>query len=250
MTDRVAVLTGGTMFDELLGETLTPARVDYTAARPQWEAWFDAHPAPTNGALDARLADAGTRVGFVPVCRARGYFHLPTAEFVAALAGALRRLPGPYLEVGAGQGALARAVRAVGVPLIAADDGAWWPDALPPDVARMDVQTALTHHAPGTALVVWPPRNTHWPALFRATGSVCAYLIIGEGAGGMTGDDAAWAEAAGWSRTWLPDLAALGRCRLDADGTHHTRVLLVRRNINAFTAEAQRAQREDKESCL
>ncbi len=223
------------MFDELLGETLTPARIDYAAAQREWEAWFDAHPVPTNAALDARLADAGARAGFVPVCRARGYFHLPTVEFVAALAEVLRRLPGPYLEVGAGQGALARAVRAAGVPLIAADDGAWWPDNLPPDVAHEDISAALPRIAPGTVLAVWPPRETDWPALFRAMPSVCTYLVVGDGTGGMTGDTATWAEAAGWQNRWLPDLAACGRCRLDADGTRHTRALLARRG--AFTTE-------------
>lgn len=224
-----------TVFDDLLGETLTPTRVDYAAARQGWEAWFDVHPVPTNAALDARLANAGIRAGFVPVCRARGYFHLPTAEFIDALAGVLRRLPGPYLEVGAGGGALARAVRASGVPLLAADDGTWWPTALPPDVAREDVSTALARVAPGTALAAWPPRETDWPALFRAAPQVRAYLVVGNGAGGMTGNAATWAEAAGWQGTLLPDLAALGRCRLDADGAHHTRVLLARRN--AVTAK-------------
>ena len=150
--------------DTLLGETLAPARVDYATARGAWEAWFDAHPLPTNAALDERLAQAETRAGFLPVCRARGYYHLPTAEFVRALVRLLRSLPGPYLDVGAGQGAVARAVRAAGVPLIATDDGTWWPEGLPPDVERRDLANALTAHRPGTVLTVWPPRESDWPA--------------------------------------------------------------------------------------
>lgn len=220
--------------DELLGETLTPARVDYDAALQGWEAWLDAHPLPTNAALDARLADPLTRAGFVPVCRTRGVFHLPTAEFVRALAAVLRRLPGPYLEVGAGQGTLARAVRAAGVPLIATDDGTWWPDGLPDDVERRDFAGALATHHPATVLAVWPPRVSDWPARFRAAGetplgSVRAYLLVGDGPRGMTGADAAWIVSAGWRTFSLPRLAALGRCRLDADGGRHTRVLLARR---------------------
>lgn len=220
------------MFDDLLGETLAPVRVDYVAARRAWETWFDAHPVPTNAALDARLMDAGTRPGFVPVCRTRGYFHIPTTEFAHALAAVLRRLPGPYVEVGAGQGTLAQAVNIAGTRLIATDDGTWWPDnpaVHMAEVERAEVPAALATHTPGTVLAVWPPRDTDWPALFRASPSIQAYLLIGDGTGAMTGNTATWAGATGWRRVWLPHLAALGRCRLDADGTHHTRALLVRR---------------------
>lgn len=220
--------------DAMLGETLVPARVDYEAARRGWGAWLDAHPLPANADLDARLRDPATRAGFVPVCRARGLYHLPTAEFVAALAATLRRLPGPHIEIGAGRGVLARAVQAAGTPLIATDDGAWWPDALPDDVERLDLAAALAHHRPGTALAVWPPRGANWPAAFRVAPSVGAYLLVGDGPGGMTGDAAAWAAGAlragtGWHTASLPRLASLGRCRLDEGGATHTRVLLARR---------------------
>jgi len=229
------------MFDDLLGETLAPVRVDYIAAQRAWEEWFDRHMhaqvVPTNAALDARLAQAGTRAGFVPVCRTRGYFHIATREFVRALAAVLRRLPGPYVEIGAGRGALAQAMRGEGVPLIATDDGTWWAEmergvtdtGRAGDVERADVLTALATHHPGTVLAVWPPRDSDWPALFRATPGVRAYLLIGDGTGAMTGNAATWGAAPGWRRTWLPHLAALGRGRLDADGTRHTRALLVRK---------------------
>ncbi len=59
-------------FDALLGEALVPPRVPYDAAGRDWKAWLDAHPLPTNGALDARLRDPITRAGFVAICRARG----------------------------------------------------------------------------------------------------------------------------------------------------------------------------------
>jgi hypothetical protein len=216
-------------FDALLSESLSPARVPYDAASRAWEEWLAAHPLPTNAALDARLAAPETRAGFVAVCRARGIFHLPTVEFVAALVALLRRLPGPYLEVGAGRGDLARAVRAAGVPLTGTDDGSWWPDGLPGDVACCAVATVVARYEPGTALCIWPPRGTNWPAQFRACPCVRAYLIIGADQRGMTGDAAAWAGAPGWRRTWLPRLAARSRCRLDAEGERHTRALLVRR---------------------
>lgn len=216
-------------FDALLAESLAPARIPYDAASQSWEAWLAAHPLPTNAALDARLTDPATRTGFVAVCRARGIYHLPTAEFITALTVTLRRLPGPWLEVGAGRGDLARTVRERGVPIVATDDGTWWPDPLPDDVARCDVAAALARYRPGTVLCVWPPRGADWPALFRADPTVRAYLLIGEGPRGMTGPPAAWSGAPGWRRRWLPHLAALGRCRLDADGTLHTRALLARR---------------------
>lgn len=215
--------------DALLGESLAPARVPYDAAGRDWETWHRAHPLPTNAALDARLAEPATRAGFVAVCRVWGIYHLPTVEFVTALARMLKRLPGPCLEVGAGRGDLARALRAAGVPIAATDDGTWWPDPLPGDVERCAVAAALEQYRPGTVLCVWPPRGTDWPALFRATPSVRGYLLVGDGPCGMTGNAASWSGAAGWRRRALPRLAALGRCRLDADGLRHTQAMLVRR---------------------
>ena len=215
--------------DTLLDDSLAPARVSYDAAGCDWGAWLAAHPLPTNALLDARLADPATRAGFVAVCRAQGIYHLPTVEFVSALARILKRLPEPWLEVGAGRGDLTRALRAAGVPITATDDGAWWPERLPTDVERCAITDALKRYQPGTALCVWPPRGTNWPALFRAAPSVRAYLLIGDGPRGMTGDAASWSGAAGWRRRALPHLAALGRCRLDAEGNLHTHTLLIRR---------------------
>ncbi len=216
--------------DMLLGESLAPARISYDAAARDWETWLAARPVPTNVALDARLADPGARAGFVAVCRTRGIYHLPTVAFVAALAHILKRLPGPWLEVGAGQGNLARALRAIGVPITATDDGAWWPAPLPADVERYGVESALTRYQPGTVLCVWPPRGTDWPALFRAAPSVRAYLLIGNGPRGMTGAPASWSDAPGWRLRHLPALATHGRCRLDADGALHTHAIVVRRS--------------------
>lgn len=215
--------------DALLSASLAPAHVSYDAAGRNWEAWLAGHPLPANAALDARLADPDTRAGFVAVCRARGIYHLPTVEFVITLARILKRLPEPRLEVGAGHGDLARALRAAGVSITATDDGTWWPDSLPDDVERCTVAAALAQYQPGTVLSVWPPRKTDWPALFRATPSIRAYLLVGDGPRGMTGDAASWSGASGWRRRSLPRLAALGRCRLDAEGALQTRAVLLRR---------------------
>ncbi|MDQ6833311.1 MAG: hypothetical protein M3008_07930 [Chloroflexota bacterium] len=217
--------------DTLLSESLAPARVSYDAAGLDWIVWLSAHPLPTNAVLDARLADPTTRAGFVAFCRTQGIYHLPTVEFVSALAGILKRLLEPWLEVGAGRGSLTRALRAAGVPITATDDGAWWPDPLPDDVERCAITDALQRYQPRTALCVWPPRETNWPALFRAVPSVHAYVLIGDGPRGMTGDAASWSGALGWRRRALPRLAALGRCRLDADGPLHTHALLVHRAV-------------------
>lgn len=215
--------------DTLLGASLAPPRIPYHTAGDEWQAWLDTQPLPANASLDARLADPATRAGFIAACRARGIYHLPTVEFVACLARTLARLPGPWLEVGAGRGDLARALRAATVPIRATDGGDWWADPLPETVERCAVTAALARYCPGTVLCVWPPRGTNWPALFRAAPSVRAYLLIGDGPHGMTGDAASWSGASGWRCRALPTLTALGRCRLDADGTLHTHALLVRR---------------------
>lgn len=219
--------------DTLLGESLAPAHVSYDAAGRDWAAWLAAHPLPMNAALDARLADPATRAGFVAVCRTQGIYHLPTVEFASALAYILKRLPEPWLEVGAGRGDLTCSLRAAGLPITATDGGDWWPDPLPTDVERCAITDALPRYQPGTALCVWPPRGTYWPALFRAASSVRAYLLIGDGPHGMTGDAASWSGAPGWRRHALPHLAALGRCRLDAGDGLHTHVLLVRRTSSS-----------------
>jgi len=158
-------------------------------------------------------------------------YHLPTVEFVSALARILKRLPEPWLEVGAGRSNLARALRAAGVPITATDGGAWWPDPLPPDVERCAITDALQRYQPGTALCVGPPCGTNWPALFRAAPSIRVYLLIGDGPRGMTGDAASWSGGPGWRQRALPHLAALGRCRLDAEGNRHTHALLVHRTM-------------------
>lgn len=229
MSQSAGVDDGGSELDRLLGESLAPARVPYDVAGRDWERWLAADPLPTNATLDARLDDPATRAGFVALCRARGIYHLPTVEFVITLASILKRLPGPLLEVGAGQGDLARALRAAGVPIPATDNGLWWPAPLPDDVERSAVTAALVRHRPGTVLCVWPPRGTNWPALFRALPAVRAYLLIGDGPRGMTGDAMSWSGAPGWRHRALPRLAALGRCRLDRGTARHTHALLVRR---------------------
>ena len=223
--------------DVLLGESLAPVRVAYNVAGRDWETWLTTHALPTNAALDARLANPATLAGFVAVCRARGIYHLPTVEFVTGLAHLLHRSPEPCVEIGAGRGDLARALRAAGLPITATDDGAWWSESLPDDVERCAVEAALERYRPATVLCVWPPRRTNWPALFRAAPFVHAYLLVGDGPYGMTGNAASWSGAPGWRRHALTRLAALGRCRLDADGHLHTHALLVRRMVEKPTEE-------------
>src|SRR5207247_924817 len=79
----------------------------------------------------------------------------------------------PVLEVGAGRGDLARALRERGLPVVATDDGSWldgrrsWPGALPTDVEPLPYATALARYQPGIVLCAWMPLGEDWTPAFR-----------------------------------------------------------------------------------
>lgn len=142
-----------------------------------------------------------------------------TREFVVDLAAFLERSPGPVLEVGAGRGDLARALRRWGVPIIATDGGSsldgrlQWPRGVPDDVELLSYTAALARYRPACVLCAWMPLGEDWTPAFRACPSVRAYLLIGEGPGGCTGSAAAFQVAPGWKRTKLVRLGARGLTR-------------------------------------
>jgi hypothetical protein len=143
-----------------------------------------------------------------------------TREFVDALADHLHSLnAAPVLEVGAGQGDLARHLRSRGVPIVATDDGSWldgrygWPQGLPADVVRLAYTDALRQYQPATVLCCWMPFGEDWTPAFRACPSVRAYVLVGEALGGSTGTRQAYSAPEPWRRESLDAIAALGITR-------------------------------------
>jgi hypothetical protein len=143
-----------------------------------------------------------------------------TREFVDALADHLRALgAAPVLEVGAGQGDLARQLRSRGVPIVATDDGSWldgrygWPQGLPADVERLAYADALRQYQPAAVLCCWMPFGEDWTPAFRSCAPVRTYILVGEAPGGSTGTRQAYSTPEPWRRESLDAIATRGITR-------------------------------------
>lgn len=136
-------------------------------------------------ALFMSRMDITTQFGFV----------LPGPSFVAQVGRA-----GPLVEIGAGRGFLSALLRRHGVDCIATDADpntsqyAWTPR---PDwpVLVMDAQEAITTHPDRAVLCAWPSLGHPWAgeAVAKMQPGQTLFLI-GEGAGGCTGDDGLFAQ--------------------------------------------------------
>jgi protein-L-isoaspartate O-methyltransferase len=202
---------------------------------------------PTGSELDRALtqlppAELAWMCEFAPL---GPLYLLPTRPFVKALARTLEELgAGRILEVAAGDGFLARALRQVSprLEVVATDSGAWSRAsarmsrrelhslrgvAVPgvragADVLRMDARRAIREVAPDLVLCSWLPPGHMLDALIRAP--VRHVLEIGAGSG---------VTASAWSWRFQHEflegaLERHARCRLDArpGRTLHSKVTL------------------------
>ena len=166
-------------------------------------------------------------------------YLIPTRPFLRALARAIRDAGARrVLEVAAGDGHLARSLAAAAPDLdvTATDSGAWERPqarmnpqerrklrgvkglALGAGVVRMDALAAIARFRPQLVLASWLLPG---PLLKRIARAAPLLLEIGAGSG-VTGGVRAW------PHTFLDDVAALARCRLDEHPRQklHTRVIL------------------------
>ena len=95
--------------------------------------------------------DAEPTAGWLAAAEHYGVFQLLNVEFVDALAAHLRPLA-PVLEVAAGAGRLASALRARGIEILPTD-----PSPVGIHVEALDAADALARHGPRVVLVCWPP---------------------------------------------------------------------------------------------
>lgn len=151
---------------------------------------------------------------------ARPRYEILTQEFVAALAAYLtgRLFPGELLlEVGAGDGRLARALCGAlpaHLRLVATDSGA---RGLAPveQMEQYTAQEAVVKLQPAVVLCSWMPLGEDWTAAFRASASVREYVVVGDPV--VCGELwATWGRAPGWQEPGTPPY--------EVDGWHKVRL--------------------------
>jgi hypothetical protein len=201
---------------------------------------------PTTRALD-RALESLPRGALWRLCElcASPLYVLPTKEWIAALGAECARLGRRVLEVGAGDGFVARCLQAAhpGLEVIATDSGAWEKararmtvrEARSPfgrrasglgvgaGVIRLDAVSAVRRYRPAVVLAIWLPPG---PLLSRLIRAPCRYVLEVGAAGGVTAEG-------GWDWRFSHELLdgpleKLARCRLDARPKRrlHTRVTL------------------------
>jgi len=120
----------------------------------------------------------GQRRLLMPLVQQRGIYCFYSRELVAALAGLVGTRP--CLELGAGDGTLARFLRAAGVALTAVDDQSWSGRVTyPEDVEKLDARAALAKYSPRAVVCSWPPPGNTFERLVFKTPSVELYVVIG-----------------------------------------------------------------------
>ena len=83
------------------------------------------------------------------------------------------------LEIGAGDGTLARFLNDAGVQVTATDDHSWRKTVTyPAEVLHDDARTALRDHRPQVVLCSWPPAGNEFERAVFATPSVELYVVI------------------------------------------------------------------------
>jgi hypothetical protein len=119
----------------------------------------------------------GQRRRVMPLVQQRGIYCFYSRELVRELA---RLVAGRRaLEIAAGDGTLARFLRAEGCAVAATDDQSWGRRiAYPSDVERLDARAALERHRPEVVLCSWPPPDNRFEQQVFATPSVQLYLVV------------------------------------------------------------------------
>ncbi len=120
---------------------------------------------------------AAQRSRLMPLVRRQGIYCFYSRPLVKALA----RLIGdaPALEIGAGDGTLARFLADAGAAVTATDDFSWAHRIhFPSWVEKADARTALRAHRPTVVLCSWPPANAEFETEVFRTPSVQRYVVV------------------------------------------------------------------------
>lgn len=163
-------------------------------------------------------------------------FQLWNRQYIEGLVELLKPLPGPYLEVGAGDGVLSHWLREYGINYIATDNFSWKIEAVHP-VEGLSVGEAIEKYHPRTAIASWAIlEGTVDRPLFEA--QIPNIITIGESNGGACG--AIWdgyPERLGYERVEGFEFDQYNICCTDwfmYDRQHqHSLTILWRRKLEA-----------------
>jgi hypothetical protein len=166
----------------------------------------------------ALMEEAERGDGWLAWCEAQGVYVAWNPPLVEALAGVLRECGGNALEVGAGDGLLARRLAEQGIEVRPTDPA---PAAL--DVERLSCEEALARYAPRVVLACFPPLDAGIEQRVTTHPGVLQFIYLGPLINDRPGPEALWSEP-GWERVPLPEVDRFLISRLDylADFTRRT----------------------------
>jgi hypothetical protein len=115
----------------------------------------------------------------MPLCEPKGIYCFYSRPLLAGLARLVREVPGPALEIAAGDGTLARFLTGAGATVHATDDHSWsHAISFPAEVERVEASAALQRHSPAVVLCSWPPAGNGFERRVFRTPSVRRYIVL------------------------------------------------------------------------
>ncbi len=118
------------------------------------------------------------RKRLMPLVQSKGIYCFYSRALVEALAGMIAGRS--CLEIGAGDGTLARFLKEQGVQLGATDNHEWEKSVAYPDwMEKMDAREALKKYAPEVVICSWPPAQNDFEREVFSTPTVQLYIVIG-----------------------------------------------------------------------
>ena len=149
---------------------------------------------PTYRDLLARVERAERNEGWLLACEREGVYLALCAELVTSLTDALRPpSDNPVLEVCAGRGELADALRSRGITITAVDSA----PTPAPGVESLDIQTALLRYRPSVVVGSFVPFDSGVESAVLRFPSTRRYIMLNARLGGETGPASLWDEP-GW----------------------------------------------------
>jgi len=166
---------------------------------------------PTYDQVLAQMADAERSDGWLAACERTGRFLVLNRQFVDGLAHHLSEIgDGPVVELCAGDGELADALRKRGVDVIATDVD-------PPAgaaVVRADAAEALGRHRPSVVLGSFVPFDAGVDELVSAKSHVDRYVVVNARLGGELASTCLW-QGQTWHAVQITDVTRWMVCRHD-----------------------------------